>query len=225
MAERLRASGWRNTEDCYPQESPQPEDSLRAIRLLPPGRNEYFIEFLNIPERDQSQLKRWLPLQLADGWYGLPSFKYMGITAIGRLTSREGLEYAQPSMMALANLLSHPEIGHARIETGAMAGVLRSAKDLGRVIALARLETRDKTESWIELWRHAIEECFPTQHKELLSSLGRGLEELLMDANAMEDARKTTDIGLLSGMDATVEMLSATGRRLLADVIEPLRNR
>jgi hypothetical protein len=49
------------------------------------------------------------------------------------------------------------------------------------------------------------------------------LEELLADDNAMDDARKTTDIGLLNGMDVSAEMLRATGDRLIQDVIMPLR--
>jgi hypothetical protein len=39
----------------------------------------------------------------------------------------------------------------------------------------------------------------------------------------MDDARKTTDIGLLNGMDVSAEMLRATGDRLIQDVIMPLR--
>lgn len=165
-----------------------------------------------------------MPLRLTDGWYGLPSFRFLGIVSIGRITSHVGLEYAQPSMMALANLLSHPEVGTTRIASGAMQGVLRSAKDLGRVIALARLEGRDGTEAWIDAWRGAIAECFPQQQEQLLAQLGSGLEEMLKDDNAMEDAWKTTDVGLLSGMDVDADMLRATGERLLQDVIMPLRS-
>ena len=77
-----------------------------------------------------------------DGWNGLPSFRFLGVTSLNRLKSSVGVEYAAPSMMALANLLSHPEIGTARIESGPMAGHLRAAKDLARVIALARLTGR-----------------------------------------------------------------------------------
>ena len=51
-----------------------------------------------------------------------------------------------------------------------------------------------------------------------------GFEELLADENALEDARKTTDIGLLNGMNVSAEMLRATGERLMQDVIIPLRN-
>jgi len=224
MARQLREIGWRNTEECYPQAHAQPVDTLRAIRLFPPQSNEYFIEFLNIPDKDQMEAKRWIPVQLPDGWYGLPSFRFLGIVSIRRITSHVGLEYAQPSMMALANLLSHPEVGAARIESGSMQGVLRSAKDLGRVISLAVLEGREGTERWHHPWLEAIHECFPAQRSEMLRTLGSGLEELLGDKNALEDARKTTDIGLLNGMDITIENLQATGERLMQDLIMPLRS-
>jgi hypothetical protein len=224
MADKLRSIGWKNTSDCYPQENAEPSETLRAIRMYPPASNEYFIEFLNIPQKDQAESKLWVPLQLSDGWYGLPSFRFLGIVSIGRITSHVGLEYAQPSMMALANLLSHPEVGTTRIASGAMQGVLRSAKDLGRVIALARLEGRDGTEAWSNAWRGAIAECFPEKQEQLLTQLGSGLEEMLKDDNAMEDARRTTDIGLLSGMEVDADMLRATGERLLQDVILTLRN-
>ena len=71
MSEQLRDIGWRNTDECYPQATAEPVENLRAIRLYPPGSIEYFIEFLNIPDKDQAAAKRWVPLQLKDGWYGL----------------------------------------------------------------------------------------------------------------------------------------------------------
>jgi hypothetical protein len=223
MAEQLRDIGWCNTDECFPQATAEPVENLRAIRLYPPGSKEYFIEFLNIPDKDQAAAKRWLPLLLTDGWYGLPSFRFLGVVSIGRIASHVGLEYARPSMMALANLMSHPQVGTIRIESGDMLGVLRSAKDLGRVIALARLEGRGGTEAWKQQWLRAIQECFPASWKALLSNVGSGLEELLADDNAMDDARKTTDIGLLNGMAVSTEMLRATGDRLIQDVISPLR--
>jgi len=102
-------------------------------------------------------------LKLADGWYGLPCFRYLGLASIDRIASDVGLQYAHPAMMALANLLSHQEVGNARIESGEMLGLLRSAKDLGRVIALAHLEGREGAEAWRDLWLRAVEKCFPKQ--------------------------------------------------------------
>jgi hypothetical protein len=222
MAKQLLNVGWSRTGECYPKPGAIPADALRAIRLFPPGSHDYFIEFLNLPQPGQSEPKRWVPVQMDDGWYGLPSFRFLGLTSLNRLTSNAGLEYASPSAMALANLLSHPIIGTDRIESGPTRGLLRSAKDLGRVIALARLAGRDETESWPPIWLDALKTCFPSDWRELAGRAGNGLMELLADENALEDARKTTDVGLLRGLDLTAEMLKATGERLLIDVIEPL---
>lgn len=125
-------------------------------------------------------------------------------------------------MMSLANLLSHPKVGTERIESGPMLGALRAAKDLGRVVALARLTGRDETERWLPQWRAAMESCFPTEWKRLALRLGDGLKELLGDDDALEDAWKTTDIGLLNGMGVAPTMLRATGERLHLDLIAPL---
>jgi hypothetical protein len=221
MAEQLRGMGWRNTPECLSKPTAETVDELRAVRLFPPGSNDYFVEFL--ADTDQPEAKRWIPLKLSDGWYGLPCFRFLGIASLDRIASDVGLEYACPSMMALANLLSHPVVGTVRIASGDMRGVLRSAKDLGRVIALARLEGREGTENWLAPWRQAVQKCFPKEARGLLANLGVGLEEMLADINVLEDARKTTEIGLLNGMQVSAEMLQATGERLLLDVIRPLR--
>ena len=221
-ARALLDLGWTRTAECYPKPSPDPVDELRAIRLYPPGSHDYFIVFLNLPQRQQTEPKRWIPLEMDDGWYGLPSFRFLGVSFLNRLTSSVGLEYASPSMMALANLLSHPRVGSNRIESGPMQGLLRSAKDLGRVIALARLAGREETELWPKTWLEALKDCFPEEWKNLAARVGDGLRELLDDDNALEDARKTTDVGLLSGMGVMAEMLKASGERLFLDVIDPL---
>ena len=222
MARKLIAAGWTRTEECYPQSQPEPLDALRAIRLYPPASHGYFIEFLSVPERGQAEAKRWIKIAMDDGWYGLPSFRFLGVTALHRCMSHVGLEYASPAMMALANLLSHPEVGAARIESGSMLGILRAAKDFGRVIALARLAGREETEHWLPQWRVALERCFVDDWRTLAERLGDGLRELLDDDNALEDAHKTTDIGLLNGLNVTPTMLRASAERLLVDVIEPL---
>lgn len=222
LANHLLRLGWRRTEQCYAQKSKHPISSLRAIRLFPPKSSDYFIEFLNLPKASQTQAKQWLPIKLEDGWYGMPSFRFMKLVAHDRLTSSAGIQYASPAMMALANLLSHPVVGTDRIESGDMRGTLRSAKDLGRVIALAHLTGRENTELWLASWAKAIRKCFPKDYKKLARLTGNGLAELLDDQNALSEARQTTEIGLLHGLNITSEMLRFTGKRLLVDVIEPL---
>lgn len=222
MAGKLIALGWTRTEECFPRATRHPANELRAIRLYPPGSHDYFLEFLNVPQRGQTEPKSWIEIELDDGWYGLPSFRFLGVLALHRIASHVGLEYASPAMMALANLLSHPEIGTARIESGQMKDVLRAAKDLGRVIALARLAGREEADKWLPHWREALEMCFPDNWRELAIRLGHGLTELLGDENALEDACTTTNVGLLNGMNVAPTMLRASGERLLLDVIDPL---
>jgi len=223
MTQKLLTLGWRRTPECYPQTGPTPPDRLRAIRLYPPESEEYFIEFLNVPQADQAEAKSWVPIQVADGWYGLPSFRYLAVVAIAPKSSDFGIRYARPSMMALANLLAHPILGDSRIESGAMKGLLRSAKDLGRVIALAYLSGRDETEeNWSGDWIEAIKSCFPDNAIELSRTLGDGLQELINNASALQDAYKTTDIGLLSGRSVSPTSLVANAERLLADVVQPV---
>jgi hypothetical protein len=47
----------------------------------------------------------------------------MGLLTWFRRASVEGLEYAAPEMMALANLLSHPVVSDVEIEWGEVRGM------------------------------------------------------------------------------------------------------
>lgn len=111
IAEGLLAHGWRPHPKCYPNPRPDPAEALRAVRLYPPDADFYFVELLAFPDRCQTSLKTWVPLELADGWYGMPSFRFLGLTGFSVQTSDEGLRYAAPSMMALSNLLAHQNSG------------------------------------------------------------------------------------------------------------------
>jgi hypothetical protein len=222
MALRLLGSGWRRIKGCHASPR-EPVKDLRVIRLYPPESHDYFIEFLSLPEKDQKEPKLYIPIELDDGWYGLPSFRFMILTSLNRLRSDVGLEFASPAMMALSNLLSHPHVGTQRMESeGSMQGLLRSAKDLGRVLALAFLSERSATKEWLEQFRSALNECFPNDWKQLAAQSGMGLKELLSDDGALREAHITTEIGLLNGRSVTVENLRATANRLLHDVIDPL---
>jgi len=224
MAERLRNGGWTQHPD-YPagNSADVPADQLPAIRLFPPDSHDYFVEFLNLPEKGQTEAKKWIPLTVHGGFYGLPSFRFQGLTAYRPLRSEEGISYAMPATMALANLLSHPTVGTARM-SGMIEGreILRSAKDLGRVLALAHLCTRDELEAWLEPWRGALAESFPDTWPDLAKQAGTGLRELLEDATALEEAHHTCRVGLLSGQDVSVDNLRFTGKRIIADLLEPL---
>lgn len=222
MAEHLLAEGWVRTDNCYPSPRAQPTSRLRAIRLHPKRSREYFIELLALPRRGQSKPLLWTPVRLSDGWYGMPSYRFMRLTAMGRNRSKEGLEYASPAMMALANLLSHPELGRQRMSQS-IAGrhILRAAKDLGRVLALAWLAGPEAMATWPEEWRKALEASFPASWRRLSKRVGSGLRHLLDDDRALEEAHFTTTVGLLSGLAVTQDNLRVVAEQLEQDVLIP----
>lgn len=223
IAERLLAAGWYRTAKCRPQTLAEPHDTLWAIRLYPPSTEAFFIELLAFPNAEQRESKVWLPCKLSDGWYGLPSFRFLGLVGHGWKTAENGLNYAAPEMMALANLLSHPRVGTETM--GELIGgreLLRSAKDLGRVLAIAWFTGREGTELWMPRWEEALRTRFGAEAGALAESVGSGLRELLADPGALDEARHAVDVGLLNGKDVTLENLRVTGQRLLVDVIQPL---
>lgn len=226
IATRLLKDGWRRTSECRPRAQAEPIDALRLIRLNPPRTEAYFVEILAFPEVEQRERVLWIPCQLSDGWYCLPSFRFLGVTERGWRQAENGLHYAAPEMLSLANLLAHPNVGTA-VMSGWIGGrpLLRSAKDLGRVLALAWLTGRDGTEAWLQDWEDALRARFAEEAQVLALTAGDGLRELLADRGALDHARHAVDIGLLAGNDVTLEGLRATGLRLVADVLDPLAER
>jgi len=220
IAERLLGQGWTRTDKCHPMPRPKPTEDLRVIRLHPPKSRDYFVEILGLPKKTQKPSVVWVPVRLSDGWYVIGCFRFMAVTSRGRLRSAEGLEYASPSAMALANLLAHPRLGERRMRDpiGGQS-ILRSAKDLGRVLALAWLEGREGTAEWVADWRRMLQGCFPSKWRTLAKGLGSGLRALLDNRVVLEEARITTEVGLLNRLNVTTEMLRVTGERLLVDVI------
>jgi hypothetical protein len=107
MADRLRELGWRPTFKARfrPQPAPEPTNELPVVRMNPPDSNEYFIEFLTLPLIGQEESVSYVPIKLPDGWYAVPSFRYFALLGLHKHQSTEGLEYADPAMMAL---VGHP---------------------------------------------------------------------------------------------------------------------
>lgn len=224
IAERLLEENWRRYPGkCFPMDEPEPADELRAIRLLPPESDAYYIELLGLPEPGQDERRKWIPIELDDGWYGLPCFRYFAVLGIEPLRSDEGLLYGSPAMMALANLLAHPTVGHETMSEPIGGRVLlRSAKDLGRVLALAWLAGADGIEEWVDPWRAALHGAFADESGELLARLGDGLRELLEDENALDQACHANEVGLLRGRGLGVEEHRAVGEQVIAFVLDPL---
>jgi hypothetical protein len=126
-------------------------------------------------------------------------------------------------MMTLPNLLSHPTIRPERISQP-IGGrkILRSAKDLGRVLAIAQLSAREDVEAWLDPWLGGLKACFPEEWQELARSAGSGLLELLRREEVLEEALHTCEVGLLRGRRVTLDNLAAVGEQVLVDLIEPL---
>lgn len=223
IANRLLQRGWRERRrDREPGTASTPPSELPAIRLYPPDHDKYFVELLMVPEGETPGAKPWVSVELPGGYYGLPGFEFLALTMVDRRRGADGIEYAHPAMMALANLLSHRELRH-HVMSGPIGGRLveRYAKDLGRVLALARLASREDVEAWAPRWLFALQACFPTRWPELAVSVGAGLRALLEDA-AFEEAWHCCNVGLLANMGVTETQLRAIARQVIADAIEPV---
>ena len=223
IAETLLSAGWRRSErhNCKGNNDP-----LSVIRLNPPDSIVYFVELLALPEEEQLLPKVEHQLELEDGFYVAPSFRFHRLILEAPHISEEGLRYAQASMLALSNLLPHLS-ARSYFMTELVEGrkIMRSAKDLGRVLAIAYLAERQETEKWLPLWDSVIRKYFPKSFSQLMADAGQGLQELIADENGdvLEQAHFTCNTGLLAGKGFTIEQLRATAGRLLGDVILPLR--
>ncbi|MEO8844615.1 MAG: hypothetical protein ABI591_23945 [Kofleriaceae bacterium] len=191
--------------------------------LHPPGTEAYFVELLAFPDEQQKVPRQWIPIELADGWYALPAFQHLRLVGFAQRTSEEGLQYAAPEMMALSNLLAHPTIGERRI-TDPIEGrkLLRSAKDLGRVLALARLADRAEVEAWPAAWEAALRAKYPADEIAGLGArAGAGIRALLSNDEAFADAHFGVDVGLLRGYAVSITQLRAIAEQFFVDAIDP----
>jgi hypothetical protein len=176
---------------------------------------------LTVPE-SEDEGEDWTRLELPAGHYGLPCFRYLSIAACSPMKTELGLYCARPEMMALANLLEHPEIG-GQTMSSLIAGrsIKRSNKDLGRVLALARL-SNDETEGWAMTWQVALKTRFPRSWRDLARHSADGLRALLDSPEDLSEAYITCTNGLLAHYGVTEEQLRVTGLRLLQDAMAPL---
>jgi hypothetical protein len=143
----------------------------------------------------------------------------MAVLADDPRDSHVGIQHASPPMMALANLLSHPEVGTSTVgETP----LLRGAKDLGRVLALSILEPEAELEQWAGLWWRALTGHFPGEAAALANRAGSGIRSLLEDPRALGQAVELTETGLLFGKGIGREQLEIAGQRLLRGSVTDL---
>jgi hypothetical protein len=222
VAERLIALGWRQKaggEFGNAGTASTPDDRLPAVRLHPPGSEEWFVEFLTLADDARPAGRHFLRLELSTGHYGLPSFEFLSLSTFEPVRTPYGVHHARVEMMALANLLEHPEIKPDMIRN---TFTKRSNKDLGRVLAIARLSSEAEILSWPNAWRAGLQACQPGRWRQLAGRAGAGIRRLLESRDDFLQAVEDCNNGLLSARKASPEELDATARRLLQDALEPL---
>ncbi len=229
VARQLLDAGWRpRTEGKHgrPGDASTPDAALPALRLYPPDSTDWYVELLAAHEPGDESDRSWTRLQLPDGHFGLPSFRYLDIAVHDAPSTALGMRCARPEMLALSNLLRNPRIGPETMESLVEGRrIKRSNKDLGRVIAIARLSGPDEPQAWPALWVEALRECHGGSWGRLAASAGAGIHALLASEADLEEARDTCNAGLLASEPATLDQLRRAAKRLLQDAIEPLAER
>ncbi len=237
IARWLLDAGWQ-ARTKYPRSSPAdentPADELPGLRLFPPGvdplaAQSWFLELLAVRDAKSDGANLPTRLVLREGHFGLPTSRALALSAFAPLPAGNlSIRYARPEMMALSRLLEHPKI-ESRLLSQSLAGrrIKRSNKDLGRVLAISELADLPDYQPWTCLWREALEACYPGDWKSMARYAGDGLRELLWSDDDLKEAAHTNIHGLLTSAPellATLDTMRATGKRLLAEAIEPLEN-
>ena len=232
IARQLLDEGWQRRmagDHQQPGNAGTPVEQLPAVRLYPPrvdpdSEDAWFIELLTVPESTKDEGCKWTRLPLDEGHFGLPTFRFISVTAFDALPAENlGIRYARPEMMALANLLEHPEIKPDRMSgLFASRAIKRSNKDLGRVLAIAILADLDDYRPWANSWKKALETCFPNEWQSLALRDGAGLRALLANTTDFEEAHHTCLNGLLASQPPTFGALRAVGDRVLGDAVDSL---
>ncbi len=230
ITNKLFDANWRFRPDDKwdkPGDLNTSEQQLPAVRLQPPGHSEWFIELLTVPESPSDRTLRWMRIATRHGHFALPSFGFIALANYDPIKTDFGLFVARSDMMALANLLEHPAIAPQTM-TGGFADrtdIKRSNKDLGRVLAIARLaigQDEDTLLDWPKEWLAALQDRFPDDFRDLATRVGQGLRALLESEPDLEQALYTCANGLLASNPPTLMQLKIAGERLLQDAVVPL---
>lgn len=186
------------------------------------------MELLSVPESPLDRGRTFERLPTSIGHFILPSFGGLAVAAF-EPDRRMGISIARPEMMALANMLEHPEIPPETMSRPIHGRVIkRSNKDLGRVLAIALLaekESEDALLAWSETWCAALTTVYPEDFRMRAIHTGDGIRTLLSPEHAedFDEAYHTCVYGLLSSNSPNHEQLRLAGERLLEDAIEPLK--
>jgi hypothetical protein len=232
VTERLLASAWQPRKEGgwgEPGNEGTPDDKLPMIRLKPPGAGggaDWFLELLGAPDGHSEQAKAFHRVQTSIGHFAICSFNYLALAEWQPIQTKHGVRIARPEMMALANMLHHPNIGPELI---ADTTTKRSNKDLGRVLALAWLTVErdrrngtEELESWAGRMADALRDRFPGRAQQLAQRAGSGLHDLMTSEGDRDEALSICNKGLLASMEVSRDAFAATGRRVIQQVVEPL---
>ncbi len=235
VTEALLDANWTQKYDERFGKAGRPEDdvkSLPVVRLRPPAgedaRAGWFLELLSAPPAYEAGTddKKERRLHTKAGDFVIPSFDYLALAEWQPLSTQPGVLMARPEMMALANMLHHPEISDTLI---ADTPWKRSNKDLGRVLVLAHLtlarDRRDGTtelDQWASRMWDALREKFGGHARELALRAGRGIDALLASETDLEQALRIANLGLLASLDIGMRAIEATGRQFQEDVLRQL---
>jgi hypothetical protein len=235
VTEQLLKAQWTPRQDAKwgePGKPGQAVEDLPMVRLKPPTGREnpghWYLELLSAPPEYEpgAAAKKLQRVQTTIGDFAICSFDFLALAECEPLPTKSGVRIARPEMMALANMLHHPAIGDALI---ADTDYRRSNKDLGRVLVLAHLtamrDRRDNTEElgqWPTRMWAALQSKFGAEAGPLGARAGDGIVALLSSEQDLAQALRIANLGLLASMDVGLEAIRATGRRLQAEVLEPL---
>ena len=233
VTDQLIKADWRLREDTtwgQPGKEGDPDEKLPMVRLRPPGEtaSPWFLELLSAPPAFElgAPGKKLRRVETSIGHFAICSFDFLALAEWQPLETAHGVRIARPEMMALANLLHHPEVADTLI---AGTDYKRSNKDLGRVLALAFLtvqrDRRDGTEelgAWPGRMWSALKDKFGDQAPRLATQAGAGMRALLANPADLDQALRITNLGLLASLDVSMEAFRATGARFMAEVIEEL---
>lgn len=228
LTKQLEADGWQHRRN---QEQPTgsaqtAENALPAVRMHPPETSDWFVELLVEPSLAGPKGRQWLRVAIEpQRHYALPSFTFLAISNYKPHGGPQGIRIARPEMMALANALEHrvltpdrmkEEIGERRLR--------RCAKDLGRVLSIAYMHElrshkndtgEDPFNEWVTEWHDAVKTLFPAEYQELSATWLNGINDLLKNEDALEEAHHSCAYGLLASQPPTLEQLRIQGQRLM----------
>jgi len=226
VARQLLERGWRpRTEGTHgrPGDALTPQASLPAVRLYPPQSTDWYVELLAAHEPGDESDRHWTRLRLPSGHFGLPSYRYLDVAIHDAPITSVGLRCARPDMLALSNLLRNPEIRRDTMEALVEARrIKRSNKDLGRVVAIARLSGPDGPQGWPHTWAAALRACHGDSWRALAGRAGAGLRALLENEGDLDEARLTCNVGLLASDPVNIDQFRRVAERLILDAVEPL---